>query len=396
MNLPEGIQDVQLQLKELGMDGWLLYDFCGSNDLARAFLGIPAARHLTRRLLYWIPAHGEPVQIVHLIESQALAHLPGIKRTYLKWQTLEMDLAHLLKGCKTVAMEYSPRNAIPSVSKVDGGMLDLVREQGVEVVSSAPFLQRYTATWDDEQIRMHLVAAHFLDILVSQAWGWVAERVKGGQPTTECDLQHFLGDQMQQHGFVSDALPIVAVNVHTADPHYAPDKESAFPIQKGDFLLVDIWCKARDERAVYADITRVAVMDSQPTVRQQDLFALVRRAQIVTTEWIAHRMASGKMVLGHEADAVCRRVIVDAGYGEFFTHRTGHNIHTRPHGPGANLDSLETFDIRPLIPRTCVSVEPGIYIPGDFGVRLEHDLLLCEGGKVQITGGVQDGIVTLL
>lgn len=395
MELQEKIRDAQGRLSEQGLSGWLLYDFHHSNDLAWEFLAIPEKRHLTRRFFYWIPAQGEPVRIVHQIESGALDHLPGAKRLYLKWQTLDALLGEVLKGAKRVAMEYSPFGAIPYVSKVDGGIIDLVRAHQVEVVSSASLLQYYTSVWDERKWASHLAAAETLDRTVAGAWRLIGEALKKNAPITEYDVQQWILSEFDRLGYVAEGEPNCSVNAHSADPHYAPQKGSSARIKKGDFILIDLWCKQKGEGAVYADITRVGVAAEEPHPKQKEIFDLVRQARDAATDFIRGRLERGEEVKGFEADLVCRQVIADAGYGDFFIHRTGHNIDMQLHGPGAHLDSLETMDERPLIRRICFSIEPGIYLPGEFGVRLEYDVYISEEGKVHITGGIQEAITCL-
>lgn len=396
MNNTEKVHDVQKRLLEQNIDGWLLYDFHRINDLAHDFLAIPADSMISRRFFYWIPAKGEPIKIVHVIEPHVLDHFPGEKLLYLKWETLEVQLAEVLKGAKCVAMEYSPRNALPYVSKVDGGVIDLVRASGVKVVSSAPFLQYYTCAWDDYQLETHLAAAEVLDKTVARAWEWIATALAKNSSITEYEVQQRILREFEQHGCTAAASPLCMVNAHSADPHYTATQQGAAQIKRGDFILIDLWCKKKEQRAVYADITRVGVADTAPTDRQKEIFALVRRAQKTATEFIQKSLEKGKIVKGFEVDQVCRKIIEEAGYGAFFTHRTGHNIHTHEHGPGANIDSLETWDDRPLIPCSCFSIEPGIYLPGEFGIRLEYDVYISKQNTIQITGGIQEALTTLL
>lgn len=396
MKFVRKIEDVQHQLIQQELDGWLFYDFRRSNDLACQFLEIPKERLLTRRFFYWIPKKGEPEQIVHAIEPHSLAHLPGQKFHYHTYQELEAQLARLLKGSKRIAMEYSPRNAIPYVSKVDGGTLDCVRGCGVEVVSSADLLQRYTSVWDAHKLSTHLAAAEVLDRTVELAWQWIAEALSKKRPITEYDVQQFILRQFETHGCVTSDPPICAVNAHAADPHYGPEKNRSSPIVSGDFILIDLWCKQNKERAVYADISRVGVAAKAPTPKQNEVFNIVLAAQTAGIELVKKRFADKQPVTGAEVDQCCRKVIVDAGYGSYFIHRTGHNIDERDHGDGANLDSLETWDYRHLLPGTCFSVEPGIYLPGEFGVRLECDVYIHLDGTVQVTGGSQEKLRLLI
>lgn len=389
------IQQAQKFLKERHLDGWLLYDFHGSNPLARHFLGIPQHVMTTRRFYYWIPAEGEPVKVVHAIEAHVLDAVPGEKKTYSSWQLLETDLAHVLKGAKKVAMEYSPRNAIPYVSMVDGGTIDLIRSFGIEVVSSADFLPNFTACLTDEQIASHLRAGKAVDKVVMGAWEWIRNHLTSGKSVTEYDVQQKIAADFKKLHMLADHDPIVGVNAHSADPHYEPPKEGSSPIRKGDFILIDLWAKESKEKAVYADITRVGVAASHPTPKQQEVFSIVRSAQKAAIHLIQTRFAQKKRIEGWEVDEATRSVIRDAGFGKYFTHRTGHSIEISLHGSGAHMDNLEMHDVRPILPGTCFSVEPGIYLPGEFGVRLEVDILIHKDGRVEVTGGEQDAITCL-
>jgi Xaa-Pro dipeptidase len=396
MDWREKIRDVQKHLVKEKIDGWLLYDFNGINTLARDFLNILPEELITRRFFYWIPAKGEPVKILHVIEPHVMGDLPGEVLSYLKWQELEAQVGKVLKGSKTVAMEFSPRNAIPYLSKVDAGMVDLVRSFQVEVVSSASFLQYYTCVLDEEQYKLHREAVNLLDQVVGEAWEKISNALCKGIKINEYQVQQFIGEQISNRGFMAEAFPIVAVNAHSADPHYEPSKEGSSEITKGDFVLIDLWCKKKHPKAIYGDICRVAVADTKVTDKQKEIFSIVRTAQKAATEFVTDRYARGESIKGYEVDQVSRKIIEDRGYGKYFTHRTGHNIYTKDHGPGAHIDSLETQDLRELIPHTCFSIEPGIYLPEEFGVRLEYDVFLGDQGKVDVNGGFQDEILILL
>jgi len=396
MNWQTRIQDVQKHLQKEKIDGWLIYDFHRINPFATDFLKLDPDLLVTRRFFYWIPAKGDPVKILHVIEPHVLPNIPGKTEIYLKWQELEAQLGKVLKGSKTVAMEYSPRNAIPYLSKVDAGIIDLVRSFQVEVVSSASFLQYYTCVLDEQQLQFHLEAAQFLDKVVGDAWDRIADSLRKGIKINEHQVRMFIADEMTAHGFVTEGLPICAVNEHSADPHFEPLKEGSSVIKRGDFVLIDLWCKKNHPRAVYGDITRVAVADATSTERQREIFSIVRAAQKSAIDLVIERYARGESLKGFEVDAACRKVIEEKGYGKYFTHRTGHNIYTKDHGPGAHIDSLETQDLRELIPHTCFSIEPGIYIPGEFGIRLECDVYLGDEGKAQVTGGIEDDLLVLL
>ena len=389
------VKEIQKELEFYQIDGWLLYDFHGKNPLALEVLKVPSHVLMTRRCFYWIPQKGVPVKVVHRIEAHNLDHLEGEKKGYFTWHEMHRTLQDLLKGKKSVAMEYSPNQAIPTVSLVDGGMVDLVRSFGPKVVSSAPFLQTLTCVWTPEQYHLHKEAGVVLEEAVGGAWSLIHDHIKGGKKIDEYTVQQFILEVFRKNGCVTEGVPICAVNGNAADPHFCPTEENTTLIQAGDFILIDLWCKKEVEGGVFADITRVGVAAQTPTQRQQEIFDLVRAAQKAGTDLVIERYAKGKEILGAEVDQVVRGVIEKGGYGEYFTHRTGHNIHTENHGPGANLDHIETHDSRPLIPKTCFSVEPGIYLPGEFGIRLEYDVYIHENGEVEVTSPLQEALVTL-
>lgn len=387
------IEEIQKQLTFYKIDGWLLFDFHGSNPLAVSVMQIPQGVLNTRRCFYFIPKEGAPIKLVHKIEAHNLDHLPGEKKTYFSHREMQRLLGEVLKGIKTVAMEYSPNQAIPTVSVIDGGLIDLVRGYGAKVVSSAPFLQAFTCLMSDEQYTLHKEAANVLEKAVTDAWDLIRSRLSKDEPIDEYQVQQFILDYFKKKGCVTEGKPICGVNGNAADPHYIPTKEKHSPIKKGDFILIDLWCKKDLPHAVFADITRVGIAAEKPTVKQQEVFSLVRKAQKEGTDLVIKRYREGKEIQGGEVDQLVRKVISDGGYGDYFTHRTGHNIYTVNHGPGANLDAIETDDHRPLIPRTCFSVEPGIYLPGEFGVRLEYDVYIHPDGTVEITLPPQEEIV---
>jgi Xaa-Pro aminopeptidase len=387
------LQKVQKRLQDLNLDGWLLYDFRKTNDLACRFLEIPKEKFLSRRFFYWIPKEGTPVKIVHQIEDDALNHLPGIVQRYRTWNELENHLDQVLRNQKRICMEYSPRNAIPYISKVDAGTMDVVRGFGVEVASSGDLLQEYTNVWTDEQLRSHTAAADVLDKAVASAWELIWDSLRFDRQITEYEVQQYILEEIANNGCLAQDPPICAVNAHSANPHYVPQAMTAARIKKGDFILIDLWCKQDLPNAVYADITRVGVAASKPSEKQQEIFEIVKRARDEATQFVKDRFAAGKPPMGFEVDDVARNVIVAAGYGEFFVHRTGHNINEEDHGPGTHIDNFETQDRRRILPGTCFSIEPGIYLPDAFGVRLEYDVFVDREGKVAVYGGIQDEIV---
>lgn len=377
-------------LTQSHVDGWLIYDFHGNNPLARSFLNLSKEMMTTRRFFYWIPAKGEPVKLVHAIEAGVLNHLPGTLKTYSSWQSLEKELGNILQGKKKVAMEYSPKNAIPYVSLVDGGTIDLVRSFGIEVVSSADFLPHFTAVLTQSQIESQLRAGKRLDEIVLKMWQWIQKNLG---KVTEYDAQQKIKEEFKKLQLITDHDPIVAVNAHSANPHYEPKKTSSSLIKQGDFILIDLWAKV--EEGIFGDITRVAIAAQKPTQKQQEIFQIVRSAQKAAIELVNSRFSEGKRLEGWEVDEAARAVIRKAGYDKFFIHRTGHSIEKNLHGSGAHMDNLEMHDVRPILKGTCFSIEPGIYLPGEFGVRLELDLVVHLDGRVEISGGEQDSITCL-
>jgi len=385
----------QQHIRKQKIDGWLLYDFHGSNEHARRFLEIPPDAMATRRFFYWIPAKGNPVKIVHAIESHLLEEWPGEKKIYFSWPLLTEHLHSVLKGVKRAAMEYSPDNAIPYVSRVDGGTIDMVRKAGVEVVSSGSFLPYFTAILDERQRKSHFAAAKALDQIAGDVWKWIGDCLKKRKRISEYEIQQKILEGIERKGCIAEGAPIVALNAHSADPHHSPSKKRPAFVKMGDFILLDLWCKKKAPGSIYGDITRVGIAAKQPKKEHEAIFQIVKKAQKAATELICKRFREGKEILGFEADDAARQVIQKAGYGEYFTHRTGHSIELSLHGSGAHLDNLEMHDERPLLPKTCFSVEPGIYLPGKFGVRLEYDLYVHADGRVEITGGDPAGIACL-
>jgi len=387
---------IQKQLQEQHLDGWLLYDFARNNPLACKVLELPEKTFTTRRFFVWIPARGTPVKIVHQVEPHILDYIDGEKLIYMKWDKLEQYLQKLLAPVKKVAMEYSPRNAIPYISKVDAGTLEVVKSCGVEVLTSANLLQSHTAVLNEEQIASHFKTALFLEKTIDKIWGRISETLENGQHTNEWEVQQWILGEFSDNNYVTSASPMCMVNEHSADPHYFPKKGSCKSIKKGDWVLIDLWCKEHTNNGVYADITIVAIADTKPSEKQKNIFDIVREAQESAIHLIKTRYRKGEPILGWEVDARCRQIISGAGYGEYFTHRTGHSIDTHDHGNGAHIDNFETQDHRELIKGTCFSIEPGIYLPHEFGVRLECNICIDLNGNIHITGGIQESTKLLI
>ena len=387
---------VQDALRDAGVEAWLFAQFHGRDPLATQVLGLPVEGLQTRRWYYLLPAQGEPRGLVHAIESEALVDLPGSRRRYRTWQELDAGLDALLKGIDTVAMQYSALNRVPYVAMVDAGTVELVKARGVDVVSSADLVQAFSAVLDDEQIASHRFAGERLPDVVEAAFREVRARLQAGESLTEYELQQFVLQQVDAIGLTTPDQPIVAVNGHAADPHYAPGPQGSSPIEKGDWLLIDVWAKTPAERSVFADITWTAQLDSDVSDQRAAVFDTVLRARDAAIDLVQQRYAAGESVRGFEADKACRAVIEEAGYGDFVQHRTGHSITDEIHGTGANLDDFESHDERLLMRRTCFSVEPGIYLEGDFGVRSEIDILVPAEGPPEITGRRQQNMILLL
>lgn len=373
---------IQRLLEEQNLDGWLFYDFHKSNRLGRAICKIPQDAHISRRIYYWVPKVGNPLKIVHRIEEHVLDFLPGQTLLYGKREELE-GILKKIKG--KVAMEYSPR--IPYISQVDGGTIDYLRFLGFEIFSSGALLQGFTSTLSEKQIESHKQAAQILDQTVSEAFELIQKKIKAHADLREGDVVDFILKRFEEHHCITEHSPMVCKGANSANPHYL-QKGRGDQIVNGDFILIDLWCKLEGKGNIYADITRVASI-GPPSDKMNRAFAAVRSAQKKAVSYIS----THKNVKGCDVDTLCRNYLEEQGFGSYVLHRTGHNIHTELHGPGANLDSFETLDERVLIQNTCYSVEPALYFPGEFGLRLEHDILV--GDKVDVTGGVQESIMTL-
>jgi Xaa-Pro aminopeptidase len=390
------LTSVQTAIRELGFDGWLLYDFRGLNVLARRVLAMSPDAMLSRRWFYFVPARDEPRKLVHRIEPRALDLVPGPAQTYLRWQELEAGVAALVAGCKRVAMEYVPRNANPYVSRVDAGTVELVRSCGVEVVPSGDLVQQFEATWDDEQWAMHREAAKHTRSAYDVAFGFIAERVRRDGSVRETEVQQRILAHFAEHGMVCDHPPIVAVGPHSGDPHFETGSGGDTAMREGDFVLIDLWAKLDKPRAVYSDLTWTGFVGERAPVRFEEVFRIVARARDAAIGRVKTAFETGEALQGWQVDQAARDVMDKAGYGAAFCHRTGHSIGQETHGNGANMDNLETHEQRRVLPRTCFSVEPGIYLP-EFGVRSEVNVFIDAGRKVHVTGGEpQTEIVPIL
>jgi Xaa-Pro dipeptidase len=388
------LKRIQEQLREAGLDGWLFLDHHERDPLAYRILGFRPVRHVTRRWYYVIPAHGEPRGMVHRIEASMLDPLPGAKKPYSGWQTQIDGLRKLLAGCGRVAMQYSPNCAVPYVAMVDAGTVELVRSLNVEVVSSADLVQSFEATWSAEQLEMHLEAGRRVDGIRRAAFEEIANRLRASTPVTEWDIRTFILDAFEREGLFTDHGPIVAVNAHASDPHYEPQQDRAAAIQRGDLALIDLWAKLKQPKAVYYDVTWTGFCGSGAPAEMDRVFGVVREARDRAIRRVREGRASGKPLRGFEVDDAARGYIAEEGFAEYFVHRTGHSIGEDVHGSGANMDNLETHDERLLIPNTCTSIEPGVYLP-EFGIRSEINLFIEECGA-RVTGEIQERLLRVL
>jgi Xaa-Pro aminopeptidase len=422
-DIAERIAAIQQALREAGLDGWLFYDFRGSDPLAARILKLDPARHTTRRWYYLIPAQGTPAKILHKIEPHSLDDVPGEIRLYLSWQeqheclrqalaalghqsrkparvwgswTSQQPISMGARAPVRIAMQYSPMNAIPYISRVDAGTIELVRSLGAEVATSADLVQRFEAVWTDDQYASHRQAATALRQIVDEAFGRVRHEIACGANFTERDLQQDILARIAARGMHTYAPPIAAVNAHAADPHYSPPEQGSAPIQKGDLVLIDLWAKSKSPGSMYGDITWTGYVGETVPTRHAEVFAIVAAARDAGIAFVKQEVGAGRFPCGGDVDDTCRRVIRKAGYGDRFIHRTGHSIGEEVHGNGANIDNLETQDNRRLLPRTCFSIEPGIYLPGDFGIRSEVDVYITEREAIVTGVPIQTAIVPIL
>lgn len=381
---------IQEALRRENLDGWLFFDHHQRDLLAYRVLGMDSRKHVTRRWYYMIPAEGEPIGAVHRIESGVLNELPGEKLQYSSWQEQHAHIARLVKGMKRVAMQYSPLCAVPYVSMVDAGTVELVRAQGVDVVSSAELIQIFESNLSDLQFATHLEAGRRVDRVREGAFRLIAEKLRSG--VDEITVRDYILDEFAKAGMVTDNSPIVGVNAHAGDPHYEPRPETNSPIHPGDVVLLDMWAKLDQPGAVYYDITWMGFCGT-PTDRVRNVFEVVRGARDAAIEAVSSTIGAGRELRGFEVDDACRGYIRAKGFADYFVHRTGHSIGEEVHGTGANMDNLETHDERRLLPGALFSIEPGIYLP-EFGVRSEVNMFIG-AGSATTTGEVQRDLIRM-
>ena len=391
------LQAIQQELEDSHIDGWLFYDFHNRDAIAARVLSMDTSRFASRRWYYFIPAKGEPQKLVHRIEPWRCDHLPGDKHIYLAWQEQQQMLKDMLQSTKTIAMQYSPNNAIPYVSIVDAGTIELIRSFGVTVVSSGDLVGKFEAHLSMEDWAAHKEAAAVMQMVKDETFKEVSRRIKNGDHPREVEIQSFMHGLMKKNNMVWGDGPIVAINEHAADPHFEPTEENSFEMKKGDLLLLDLWAKKDCPGSIFYDITWMGFIGDAVPEKLENIFQIIASARNAALAIVQERFSQKKPVYGWEVDDACRKVVDDAGYGQYFTHRTGHNIGEEVHGNGVHIDNLETKDERLILPGTCFSVEPGIYMPEEkIGFRTEIDVFVTDEGEVDVAGPIQEKIIPLL
>jgi Xaa-Pro dipeptidase len=386
------LSSIQAALRERNIDAWLFYDHHRRDPIAYRVLGLPNTLMVTRRWFYVIPAEGEPLKLVHKIEAGHLDTLPGSKRTYAGWQELFDNIKSILGPYRDIAMQYSPNNTVFTISLVDAGTIEIVRGLGKNVVSSADLVAQFEATFTDEQVQTHFAARDAIDNITAAAFQEIGRRARNGG-TTEHAMQQWFLEAFRREHLITDDPPIVAVNANSGNPHYEPHAEGSAPIREGDFVLLDVWAKKDTPGAVYYDITWTGFVGKAPSDKQREIFQIVRDGRDAGVKTVLDAMAGHQPIAGWQVDRAVRDHIKKSGYGDYFIHRTGHSIGTEVHANGANMDDLEIHDERRILPNSCFSIEPGIYLP-EFGVRSEVNMLV-RTDRAEVTGKIQREIVTI-
>ena len=390
------VAEIQAALQKAKLDGWLFYDFRGSDILAPRILNTGRLSG-SRRWYYYVPATGEPTKIVHAIEQGQLDSLPGKKLIYREWQLINSNLKQAIVNGSAkprIAMQYSPNNDVPYVARVDAGTIEMVRSLGIDIVTSADLVQQFEAVWTPEQLAMHKEAAEKLQKSLLEAFAEIKRRVNENVPMTELDIQKFMMQRLDANGVQPDSMN-VSVNAHAASPHYFPNERMNAPIKRGDLVLIDATTKLKKPKAPAADITWVGYVGETVPDEYVKVWNIVYQAQQAAFTFVRDSFRAGKVIKGADVDDVSRAVIRKSGYADQFLHRTGHSIGEEVHGNGANIDNLETRDTRTLIPRTAFSIEPGIYLEGKFGIRSEMDVYVSENDAI-ITAPHQTEIIAIM
>jgi Xaa-Pro aminopeptidase len=384
------VRRVQRALQDLDLDGWLLYEFHGINRIAVALLGLGKT---TRRSFVLIPAEGEPIALIHAIEASSWRHWPFARRVYSGWRDMEAQVAELVAGRERIAMEISPGGAVPSLDYVPAGMASTLLGLGLELASSGDLVSRFHSAWTPEQLADHKRAAEIVAAVARRAFTKAAKAVKAGKPTTEGALSDWIREELRGKGLVEQVDCIVAIGPRAADPHYAP-VDAGETIERGHLLLIDLW--GAFPKSVAADQTWMGMLGSSVDARTQEVWEAVRDARDAALAFLRQRASDGVDTRGYEVDDVARAVIAERGFGDRFVHRTGHSIDTELHGSGPNLDNLETRDDRLLLPGVGFSVEPGVYLPDEIGIRAEVNVHWGPDGPEVTPTEVQREIFLLL
>jgi Xaa-Pro dipeptidase len=387
------LREIQTALREEGLDGWLFFDHHQRDPLAYRVLQFTPGSMVTRRWFYFVPAVGAPRGLAHKIEFETLRELPGEIALYASWQELQDGLRDILGKIRRVAMQYSPNCAVPYVAMVDAGTVEMIRGLGIDVRTSANLIQFFESRWNERQLENHLEAGRRIDKIRADAFARISSKVRAGERITEWEMQQFILERFREGGLFTDHGPDVAVNANAANPHYNPTQERCSEIRRGDLVLLDMWAKLDVPDGVYYDITWVGFCGERPPAAMENVFGIVRGARDKAIERVKQAVAAKESLSGFQVDDAARAHIRAAGYGDYFFHRTGHSIGAEVHGTGANMDNLETHDERRVIPWTCFSVEPGIYLP-EFGIRSEVDVFV-DDSSARVTGEMQEKLVLL-
>lgn len=387
------VNAIQQALRDEGLDGWLFFDHHLRDPLAYRILDFTPPRTPTRRWYYLIPAHGEPRKLVHQIEPGMLEELPGKTNTYSSWSRQVYGLTTLLSGCKRVAMQYSPQCAVPYVAMVDAGTVELIRAQGVDVLTSANLVQVFEARWTQDKLDSHMAAGRLIDGIRKAAFQEIGDRLRGREPVNEFTIKSFILQSFERANLFTDHGPIVGVNANASNPHYEPEADVSETIRQDDVVLIDLWAKLKKPGSVYYDVTWTGYSGEEIPSEVQRVFSIVTGARDAAVAKVQNSIGAGLPLCGFEVDDACRGYIREHGMGEYFIHRTGHSIGEDVHGAGANMDNLETHDERRVIPWTCFSVEPGIYLPA-FGIRSEVNVFVGDR-EARVTGERQTELVRI-
>ena len=387
------LEEIQSKIREEGLDGWLFYDHHGRDPLSYRVLQFTPGSMCTRRWYYFVPAKGAPRGLAHKIEEKTLKDLPGVVKLYAGWVELMSGLREMLGGARKVAMQYSPDNAVPYVSMVDAGTVELVRALKVQVVTSANLIQYFESQWSKAQLESHLEAGRRVDKVRGEAFARVSAKVGARERVTEFEMKEFILTRFKEEGLFTDHGPDVAVNANASNPHYDPTRDACSEIVNGDLVLMDMWAKLDVPESVYYDITWVGYCGTAVPAEIDKVWGVVSGARDAAIRCVVEAMAAKKSLCGFQVDDAARAVVREAGYEEYFFHRTGHSIGTEVHGAGANMDNLETHDERKIIPWTCFSIEPGIYLE-KFGIRSEVDVFVGDQGA-RVTGEMQERLLLL-